>query len=352
MDDVKAPTPRRFDDVARPGATPAAPSANPVIVGNQTLQADPMMSVAQPTPTPAPSIPVIPPRGASESPTPTSEPISTAVDSPSVEPLHKFTHDAPMFGEMKPKASPRKKLFVVLVVLLIIGGLGFGAWYFLINKKEPTSTPTPAVTSQPKTTEEKSESTAYVAPANYVTYTDATNKFSFAYPKQYLTFKANQPPLADAVSAVFTSSTLTTDLAPGVNGPFVVTTYKTKDAKIDSRKYGPEIQLQNGKWIVTKVNVSDIDNNKVGAEYTGLDTMKVTSQKNGTVTVYTFASADEGSYFTKLLFVSNDVFNEITLPSFSDGTYGAPANTKANDKTAYNTMVKNVTNSVAATKAN
>lgn len=160
MDDVKPPAPRNFDDVTRPGSIPAAPSSNPVIVGNQTVQTDPMMAAVQPQSAP-PTIPVQPPMSTREMPINAStDETSNTIESstqeaaqpdaaalgntaltenvdqpPTLESVHKISHDQAFFGQMKPPKSKFKKFLIFIFVLLIMGCIGYGAWYLLKDRK-------------------------------------------------------------------------------------------------------------------------------------------------------------------------------------------------------------------------
>lgn len=129
MDNSGSPKP--FDDVARPENIPASPSARPVIVGNQTVQSDPMMSSNQVNANTSsqPSIPVIPPRGiqvqATESTTTPTTPVqsninidqSIAQPQPTAEPLHKLNHETAVFSQI---SKPKKRIFLIFFILIVI----------------------------------------------------------------------------------------------------------------------------------------------------------------------------------------------------------------------------------------
>ena len=84
-----------------------------------------------------------------------------------------------------------KGLLVVLIIVVLIG-VAFAAWYYLMGpgKKVATSTTTatttPATTTTPSTTTTTTTTTpATTATADWLTYTNSAYGFSFKYPKDY-----------------------------------------------------------------------------------------------------------------------------------------------------------------------
>jgi len=119
--------PRQFMDVTRPGNTAASASGKPVIVGNKTLQNDPMMTPPAPAPQPvAPAIQVVPPLSTSPvaqtvPPKPAQQPAEAPAQG---EPLHKLQHENAFFGHV---GSHKKNkvwliIFVFVVIALAAGG--------------------------------------------------------------------------------------------------------------------------------------------------------------------------------------------------------------------------------------
>lgn len=384
MDDIKPPTRKSFDDVARPEDVPALPNSKPIITGNKPLQNDPMMAptftstidmppiqktdnVAQMSnDVDSPNIEAKPSQDTSVDTT-TTEIADSSVSSAdsysqstenvavienSDQPPHKMHHDTPFFGEMKPVKSRAKKIMIFLLILLLAGGITFAAWFFINNMQSQNSAP--AITSTPQTPEkEKEQSNAIKVPDGYVTYSNADYNFSFAYPKEYGKYgtfsksPANKTTDNSKVQLELKTSTPTSEYGPGITGEFSLTSYSSANQIILSRKYGPDIQLKDGKWIVVTTNPVDLSDNKVGQEYVDFEKKVIASQKNGDITVFTILSGDEGSTSIRLAFVSKDALHLVSLPSFSDGLYGGE---KANDQTAFNTLVKNVRDSITSTK--
>lgn len=191
MDDVKPPARRTFDDVARAEDVPALPSSKPVIAGNRTVQTDPMMSQTQATQTRSSSIPVVPPQGqetfSNKKPTISNDAKpeqSSSVPSegiaPAAEPLHKLSHEEAMFGQMKPVKSRGKKILIVTLTLLIMGAIGYGAWYFANQKSDTTQSDKPA-----SITTEETKTDAVMVPANFIKYENKELGVSFSYPKEW-----------------------------------------------------------------------------------------------------------------------------------------------------------------------
>lgn len=368
MDDVKPPKPRNFDDVTRPGSIPAAPSSNPVIVGNQTVQADPMMATTQPQPS-QPSISVQPPMSTREAPiVPAAEAVASTMSAAdggpsqfvatslgevslaeeteqpqSIESIHKISHENAFFGQMKPPKSKFKKFLIFLLVLLVMAGVSYGAWYVLNTKKE-TPTPEPVVTAP---VVEKSTNVAPTVPDGYTTYKSEDFGYSFNYPKEYGKF--TKSPLAQSSTEQQSNFRLESELpkteyGPGISGAFVIESDSSNSQVVKIDKFSPTIKLVNGKWIVVTANEADVSKNKVDDEYKDYTQKIVVGQKNGDLTVYTFTSLYEGNYTTLLVFSSKSVLHNIFLPAFSNG--GSQGNAPLNDKTTYDTLVKNVRDSV------
>ena len=357
MDDVKPPAPRTFDDVARAEDVPAMPSSKPVIAGNRTVQKDPMMSQTQATQTRSSSIPVVPPQGqetfnkkptiSNDTEPEQSSSVSSESIAPVAEPLHKLSHEEAMFGQMKPVKSRGKKVFIVLSTLLIMGAICYGTWYFLGSNKEVNQAK-PAVIAP---VVEKQKVNQPALPDGYVTYNSEDYGYSFNYPKEYGEF-VKKPPVqsSGAQQAVFIlqSSTPVNEYGPGITGPIIIQTYPSKDQVIESGKYGPTIQLKSGKWRVVATNESDASKNKVGDEYLDFNKKVIASQKNGTLEVYSLVSTDENKTSTRFIFVSKDTLQVITMPDYINDTLGLNGASKMNDKTSYNTLVKNILNSIYA----
>jgi hypothetical protein len=182
MEDIKPPAPRTFDDVARAEDVAAIPSSKPVITGNKTIQADPMMSQTQAAQTRSSNISVVPPQGASGN---SSDELSNIVDestvsSPAAEPSHKLSHEQPFFGQMKPVKSRGKKILIVTLTLLIMGAIGYGAWYFANQKSDTTQSDKPA-----SITTEETKTDAVMVPANFIKYENKELGVSFSYPKEW-----------------------------------------------------------------------------------------------------------------------------------------------------------------------
>lgn len=369
MDDVKPP-PKRFDDVARPGDTPASASSIPVIVGNQTVQSDPMMTPtgSQSPQNAQPFIPVQPPMSARNTPvdltsgeaqdTGGSSDVSleseTKVssdmthdnnDQVSLESVHKIRHENAFFGEMKPPMSRFKKVLIFILIVTIMGAIGFGAWYLSNPKKEEVQ-PAPTVTTP--VVEEPTVKRPAI-PTGYITFNSEDYGYSFNYPKEYGKFtkqplalsnteQQNQIRLQSEIPAV--------EYAPGIVGQFVIETSSSDDQEVKIDKFSPSVKLVDGKWIVVTANEMDASKNKVGQEYLDYNKKVVASQKNDNITVYTFTALYEGNYTTLLVFNYKNVLHNIFLPGFSDG--GMQGNTTLNDKTQYDTLVKNVRDSIYA----
>ncbi len=123
-------------DVAFPGSTAATPSSKPVMPA-QPLQADPMMAprpslldstpaAATPAPGPTPPIQVVSQEAARE-----QAMNDRKVDGHEIAtPLHKLTHEEPIFGHV---GKHKKSKLGILLVLLVLAGAAAAGYFFLFK---------------------------------------------------------------------------------------------------------------------------------------------------------------------------------------------------------------------------
>lgn len=227
-----------------------------------------------------------------------------------------------------------------LVIVVILGIVGFGGWY-VWHKGQKSEQPSKANTSTKDSGSDQAADTSYRIPEGYEFYENSELGFKFAYPKNYGAFASQGN--VNGVD-IIKSSVPTSQYGPGISGAFQIFTYATADQTITSRKYGPQISLQKGKWIVTEANESDVTGNKVGDVYKDFEGKAPASQTNKGITVYTLKSADEGSEMDRLVFVAKGKLHEIYMPTFSDGLYDGDV---ANDKKAFTTLLNNVRDSIS-----
>ncbi len=230
-----------------------------------------------------------------------------------------------------------------LLILVIVGLLGGVGWYVWQNKQDDSSK-TNISSSAKDEREDKAQEEVYKVPEGYTLYENKELGFKFVYPKVY--GNLTKQPDVNSIQ-ILESAQPDQQYGAGINGIFTIYTYATADQTITGRKYGPQIKLQNGKWIVTEANESDVVGNKVGDEYKDFDKQVPASQTNNGLAVYTLKGGDEGTESDRLMFIANGKLHEIFLPSFSDGLYGNfDENPKANDKTNFNELLNNVRDSV------
>lgn len=227
-----------------------------------------------------------------------------------------------------------------LVIIVILGFVGFGGWYIWQKGQKNESNQSNANVNDKDSGKGQTQKDSYKVPEGYTVYENKELGFTFAYPKEYGSF-SSQGEVSGA--QIIKSAVPKTQYGPGINGAFQIYTYATADQAITSRKYGPQIKLQNGKWIVTEANEADVIGNKVGDVYKDFEGNVPASQVNKGLAVYTLKSGDEGSEMDRLVFVAKGKLHEIYMPTFSDGLYGGDV---ANDKSAFSTLLTNVRDSV------
>jgi hypothetical protein len=344
MDDIRPLKPRRFDDVARPGEVPASPSSKPVIVGNKTVQNDPMMAPSG-SPLLAPKsdtknetvLPtydnqieaekidapddineletVEPPEDtikatsladpedtiSSELVSTESEEVIATAEPPEVdseaEPLHKLHHEQPIFGEMKPVKSRGKKVLIILLTLIIMGAIGYGGWLLMSQKPDSTqntSTPAPATTK-------KDEPRKDVIPANFTVYESKELGLRFSYPKEWGNVKvgpaSTEPQFSktDYKQLIFSAQSLV-DINV-VQGPY--------SSPLDGCGLPP---LKSEKNQLDVLRASNIGWDKDGIVFYG----RAQGEEKGEKYTYSY-EADQNPGYTVLLKKSKSIsFQEIT----------------------------------------
>lgn len=131
----------------------------------------------------------------------------------------------------------------------------------------------------------------------------------------------------------------------GVLGEISVAVHK-KGTTMATRKYGPTVELQGGKWIVVEENASDVINNKVGDEYRDFSGAVVAAEDVNGISVYTFQSGDEGSTDNTCVFEVGEYLVSIRPGGYFDGQYGSSAQSEANSKEPYTALLTQVKNSI------
>lgn len=233
--------------------------------------------------------------------------------------------------------------FEIVLLLLVVVLISFAGYTVFQNNKSTSSTTTPPAA---KSTPQQSAQTPYQTPAGYVTYESKDKSFAFDYPSEYGQFSKE---VFDSYYAeyykdvVMLKATSKVEVSAGIAKDIRLWEYANASTPIDSRKYGPKIQLKNNKWIVTESNESDVNEQKVGDEYRdGSGNAIRTRDINGLVS-YLFKGGDEGVLADNLVFVANNKLYKIEL-SFDTGTYGDVA--VENDQKPYDIMLRTVQDSL------
>jgi type II secretory pathway pseudopilin PulG len=231
----------------------------------------------------------------------------------------------------------------LIVVLVVVVGVGLAGWYVWSsrNKKADTANTT-AKTTTASQADSKTKQVPYIVPAGYISFKDASLGFSLSYPSVFGEFGDQKTEYGTNYRATSAS----TAYGEGISSNFNLYIYDSAGYAINSRKYGPRISLQNGKWIVTEANDADVSHNKVGGEYKDFDGKTLSAQSNEGLSVYTLIGGDEGVERDSLAFVAKNKMYVLQLPQFDSGIYGG---NKANDKTAFNTLLSNVRDSIRLT---
>jgi hypothetical protein len=162
-------------------------------------------------------------------------------------------------------------------------------------------------------------------PDGWTAYRNSGYHFGFATPDEFApitAYTSAAPDTEHAIAATLQSAAPATPSITGISETkrFMVTIYKSAGATIPARKYGPEVKLQAGRWIVVSDNPGDPKPYKAGATYTEAKT----ARQNG-LTTYSFTSGDEGVVEYSVAFVSDNHLVVVQLPPFDTGSYSSAA---------------------------
>jgi hypothetical protein len=234
------------------------------------------------------------------------------------------------------------------IVILVI--IGFTGWRVMEANKAIDENK--VVTNQPiksANTESTQKDTAYKIPEGYLAYENKTYGFTFAYPEEYGKITKQSKYFDDQVSEVpglneysKTGEFMNTP-SKGINGSFSLLAYKSLNQALTARKYGPMVKVDGDKLVVTSVNPSDVNKQKVGDEYKDFGGSVVKVRKAEDLKLFKLVGGDEGTTFMTLVIVADERVYELRLPNFSDGSYGGG---DVVDDTMYNQLVNNVIDSV------
>lgn len=225
----------------------------------------------------------------------------------------------------------------IFVLVLLIAGIGAVGWYvWRTHHKKDTVASVKTNTSASE--KSKADATQYVVPKDYVVFKDTTLGFSFAYPGVFGDFGEQK---TDSGVSYRTTENVKS-FGEGISGSFTLYSYGSAQQSITSRKYGPQISLQNDKWIVTEANEADVTHNKVGDEYKDINGNILDRQTNAGLSVYTLISGDEGIDMDSLAFVAKGKLYVLALPEFDNGGYSGVTH----DKTSFTTLLTNVRDSI------
>lgn len=234
---------------------------------------------------------------------------------------------------------------IVLVIIVVVAIVGLSGWFVWNKNKASQNQNKGSASSQNASAKDdkKDDRKPYELPDGYSQYINQDVKFSFAYPQQY----GDITQAGNGTESVQSSQSAEpdTEYGPGINGKFTMYIHQKSDAAVVSRKYGPTIQLQDGRWIITASERTELAEETPGNQYKEVSGRAPDSQMNGKLTVHTLKGADEGSTMDRLLFVVGDKLVELHPPHFSDGLYGGEQEI-ANDKSAYDLLFKNVRDSI------
>ena len=225
----------------------------------------------------------------------------------------------------------------VLVLAVLIIGISFVGWYVWNSKHKKDAASMPK-TNTSTAIKSEAKTTPYVVPEGYMAFKDSSLGFSFAYPGVFGDFGEQKTDNG----VTYRSTENVKSFGEGISGNFTLYSYSSAQQAITSRKYGPQISLRSGKWIVTEANEADVTHNKVGDEYKDINGNIIDRQTNAGLSVYTLISGDEGIDMDSLAFVAKGKLYVLALPEFDNGGYSGVTH----DKTSFNTLLKNVRDSI------
>jgi hypothetical protein len=191
-----------------------------------------------------------------------------------------------------------------------------------------------------KTEAETAASGAKVTvPGGWKLFADKTVGVQFVYPASAGIFTSPAEKNPEFESSL-ESGKIAADFVPGVSGTFTVGTYKSSDAVIATRTYGPNIKFEKGQWVVTEPNQYDTAKYKKGDVFSEL-----TRSNTHGVDVYTATRETEGVVRYSLYFVIHNKLHVIQLPAFNSDLESSSYN--VNDQGPYNSMYTQIRDSIS-----
>ena len=210
-----------------------------------------------------------------------------------------------------------------LLILVIIGIIGFTGWYVWNASKEAnknlevknrTSTvnKTNVAKSEPSKTSAKDTPLEPEIPQGYTKYSNEAYGFSFAYPSAVGEIKDTNIQGNEKILVYAKSADTRDTFAQYTQSPLYVQVNRTEDYTTGAAKYGPTLEFDAGKWIVSAKEGGDVNNGgkAIGSEYKAPQAAVI----NG-IKVYDFSYQDEGCYRTHWVFKTDKAFTSIMLPS-------------------------------------
>lgn len=234
---------------------------------------------------------------------------------------------------------------VVIGIFVLVGVIVAALWYVTRSNKTVDSSTKINTTTSPETTtaNDTTKKEPFQLPEGYTTHTDSDTGIMISYPANWGSLA---PPTASMPS--YTKATSYIDkISVGeslLNGYFGYKLHDIKGFTIPATKYGatvaPTKTNEGYIWNVTEVTLADAKE-KVG------DVYKVNTTMNASgVTLYDFSWQDEGATNSRFLFEIGDKFVVVSLPpvlrEFMDPV-------PATDIELYNTITKNIKNSIQLT---
>jgi hypothetical protein len=203
----------------------------------------------------------------------------------------------------------------VLLVLLVLGVFGFAGWHFFtLRQANEAGKANMAKQSATNGQAEKPVGHSEVSgiPDGYLQYKNTGAGFSFAYPKAVGTVSPFDSMDKDAYLVFDRSAQTENDFSPHTQGTLQVMVQKSDGFVTGAGKYGPSLEYDNGKWIVSSKNNGDVNHGtyQIGDTYPA----KV-ARTIGSTLVYDFPLLDEGCHTQMWVFKHGAVFVTIGLPT-------------------------------------
>ena len=219
------------------------------------------------------------------------------------------------------------EVVLVTVVLALLAGTGWYVWSHQ-DGHDAKQTPIKETTAQPakQTTIQSSGKGAEIdegvpkIPEGFTQYISEAYGFAFAYPSPVGKIEDADKHGVESILLYAQSARVENAFVEYASSPLMVRVDKLEEFVTRAAKYGPSLEFNNGRWIVSAKDGGNVNNGgyQIGSEYKALLAAIIKGKA-----IYDFSYQDEGCYRSVWVFKTDEAFVSIMLPAVCADETGA-----------------------------